>query len=156
MCVVADPPTFIPMFKSADPEHQKFKPVIDWVMAGPGKFVMGGSKYNEELRAIRSILSHLSELEKMGKIIRKPEADVDEEESLVKVIEPDRDFDDPHLVALIRLTGCRLICVRDPRSHKFLLATYLYRSSKDRPKLYTGAKRNSTLLITKNIGACCR
>ena len=156
MCVVADPPTFIPMFKPADPEHQKFKPVLDWVMAGSGKFVMGGSRYTEELRAMKSILSHLSQLEKKGKVIRKREAEVDVEESLVKGIEPAKDFDDPHLVALIRLTGCRLICVRDPRSHKFLLAKYLYHSIGDRPKLYTGAKKNSKLLSARNIASCCR
>lgn len=155
MCIVADPPTFIPMFKSTDPEHLAFSPVKDWIVSGPGKFVMGGSKYREELSAVASVLRFLTELEKRGKVIRRNDAEVDAEEILVKQIEPRADFDDPHLVALVRLTGCRLICVRDVRSHRFLRATMLYRSSKDRPRLYTRAK-NCALLCVENVPKCFR
>ena len=155
MCVVADPPTMIPMFKVTDPEHIEFAPVRDWVLNGKGKFIIGGSKYKTELLAITSILPILKELERRGKIVRRADDEVDAEVAAVKLIEPTNDFDDPHLVALIRLTGCKLICVRDPRSHRFLRSVKLYHTSSDRPKLYTKAK-NITLLCQANIKACCR
>ena len=150
MCIVADPPTLVPMFKVTDPEHLAFAPVRNWVVDGPGKFVIGGTKYKTELMAVASIIAFLKELEKRGKIIRKSDSDVDAEESAVKLIEPTKDFDDPHLVALVRLTGCKLICIRDPRSHRFLRAAKLYRATRDRPRLYTRAK-NASLLTLPNI-----
>ena len=155
MCVVADPPTFVPMFKSSDPDHPAFAAVREWVTAGPGKFVMGGAKYRAELFAVRSVLPFLTELEKRKKIVRRSDAEVDAEELIVKRIEPTEDFDDPHLVALVRLTGCRLICIQDQRSHRFLRATRLYRSAKERPRLYTRAK-NASLLCSDNLAPCCK
>lgn len=155
MCVVADPPTLVPMFKSSDPDHSAFSAVKDWVTNGPGKFVMGGAKYRAELNAVRSVIPFLTELEKRGKIVRRSDVEVDAEELVVKTIEPTKDFDDPHLVALVRLTGCKLICIRDPRSHRFLRATQLYRSTKERPRLYTRAK-NAGLLCNNNLAPCCK
>lgn len=155
MCIVVDPPTFVPMFKPTDPEHAVFSPVRDWVVGGPGKFVMGGAKYKTELMAVRSVLPFLAELERKGKIVRRLDKEVDDDETVVKAIEPAKDFDDPHLVALVRLTGCRLICIRDPRSHRFLRASAFYRSKKDRPRLYTRPK-NNTLLCNQNLAPCCR
>lgn len=143
------------MFKSTDPEHSVFAPVREWVTNGPGKFVLGGGKYRAELLSVRSILPILQELERRGKIIRRMDAEVDADEIEVKKIEPANDFDDPHLVALVRLTGCRLICLRDPRAHKFLRAPCFYRSASDRPKLYTRAK-NATLLCKNNMAPCCK
>ena len=109
--------------------------------------------YKDELNAVKSILGFLAELQRRGKIVRRIDTEVDAEVLVVKAIEPKKDFDDPHLVALVRLTGCKLICVRDPRSHKFLRATNLYRSLRERPRLYTRAK-NSSLLCLKNIPNC--
>jgi hypothetical protein len=143
------------MFKPTDPDHSAFSAVKNWVANGPGKFVMGGAKYRAELIAVRSVLQFLTELEKRGKVVRRSDAEVDAEELIVKTIEPTKDFDDPHLVALVRLTGCKLICIRDPRSHRFLRATRLYRSTKERPRLYTRAK-NAGLLCSNNLAPCCK
>lgn len=155
MCIVVDPPTFVHMLKTDDPEHAQFLPVWDWVSNGPGKFVMGGTKYAHELRAVKSVLRALVELEKRRKIIRKTHEEVDKEEATVKLIESSTDFDDPHLVALVRTSGCRLVCTRDLRSHRFLRSTSMYASPQHRPSLYTRAK-NRNLLCANNIAACCR
>lgn len=155
MCIIADPPTFTPMFKSTDPEHGVFSPVREWVINGPGKFVMGGSTYQRELLAVKSIIPLLGELEKKRKVIRWSEVAVDGDEKTVKEIEPAKNFDDPHLVSLVRLTGCRLICIRDPRAHRYLRSAKFYRALKGRPRLYTRVK-NSALLCTKHIAPCCK
>lgn len=155
MCIVVDPPTFIPMFKTSDPEHAVFWPVKNWIDNGPGKLVIGGTKYKAELSAVKSIIPFIAELERRGKVVRRPDADVDFEEKLVKQIEPALDFDDPHLAALVRLTGCKVICLRDVRAHRFLRRAKLYGSTKKRPKLYTRAK-NANILCQSNLAPCCR
>lgn len=155
MCVVADPPTFVPMFKDHDPEHDQFAPVMEWVANGPGKFIIGGSTYLRELMSVKSVIPFLLELERKRKIVRLSHMVVDTEEVQVKALESSTDFDDPHLVALVRVTGCKIICIRDPRSHKFLRQTKFYGSPKDRPRLYTRLK-NKSLLCPKHIAPCCK
>lgn len=155
MCIIADPPTFISIFKSTDPEYRKFSAVREWVKNGPGKFITGGTTYQKELMGVRSILGLLAELEKQGKVKRSSADLVDKEEALVRVLEPAADFDDPHIVALVRVSGCKLVCIRDPRSHRFLRMAKLYKSTKDRPKLYTREK-NRNLLCNANIAPCCK
>jgi hypothetical protein len=155
MCIVIDPPVFISLFKTDDKEHEKFKPVLDWVINGPGKFVTGGSKYKEELGKISSILSILAELKKKGKMVSVDDLKVNSDVEQIKALEPSKDFDDPHLVALIRLTSCKLVCTRDFRSFRYLRSSKLYASLSLRPKIYT-RKQNSTLLCPKNIARCCK
>lgn len=155
MCVVADPPTFIPMFKDDDPEHGQFAPVMEWITNGPGKFVVGGSTYQRELMSVKSVIPFLTELERKRKVVRLSHEAVDAEELQVKTLESSTDFDDPHLVALVRVTGCKIICIRDLRSHKFLRQTKFYGSPKARPRLYTRSK-NRVLLCSKQIAPCCK
>jgi len=155
MCIVVDPPTLIPIFKQSDPRHSDFAPVRNWVMFGPGKLVLGGTKYKGELSKVSSIIGFIRELEKQRKIVRKNDAEVDRDVAILKNLEPAADFDDPHLVALVRLSGCRIICILDPRAHRFLRKDSFYKATKDRPKLYTRTK-NETLLCKDNIAPCCR
>ena len=155
MCIVVDPPSFIPMFKATDPCHADFKPILEWVTGGPAKFVFGGSQYQAELFAVRSVLPLLLEMEKRGKIVRASSAEVDAEVLVVRDLEPSADFDDPHLVAIVRLTGCRLVCLRDARAHRFVRSSSLYARPNARPKLYTRAAHHR-LLCQDNLAPCCR
>lgn len=150
MCIVVDPPTLIPMFKADDPEHLNFAPVKEWIDTGPGKFVIGGKKFRAELMAVGTMIKLLTEFEKRGKVLRQNDADVDQHELTVRDIEPAKDFDDPHLVALVRVSGARLVCTRDQRSHKYLKESRFYEQTCGRPKIYTKAK-NSSLLCVMNI-----
>lgn len=87
MCVIADPPTFIPIFKASDPEHSQFSPVRNWVTNGPGKFIVGGSTYERELMSVKSVIPFLAELERKRKIVRLSREAVDAEELQVKALE---------------------------------------------------------------------
>lgn len=155
MCIVVDPPLFVPMLKCSDPDHAKYAPVLDWVSRGCGKFVTGGTKYQEQINGVRSVIPLLTEFQRRGKIIRVDRSQVDGAVAILKDIEPSNNFDDPHLVALVRVSGCGLICVNDPRSHKYLRDSRFYASKKARPRLYTRPK-NSNLLCNNNIAPCCR
>lgn len=152
MCIIVDPPLFISIFKSDDSNHEKYKPVLNFIDRVGGKFVIGGSLYEAELKGVASILRHLTEYEKKGKVIKMDKAQTDSDVLVIKTIEPSVNFDDPHLVALVRMSGSKLICVNDPRSHKYLRASKFYNSTKDRPKLYTRPK-NAAILCATNIPA---
>lgn len=154
MAVVVDPPLFIPMFKLTDPNHFEYQDVRKWVEEGGAKFVIGGSQYKKELSKIESVLRIISELEKRRKIYKLNDLEVDEDVKFVKNIEPSVDFDDPHLVSLVRLSFVKIICVNDPRSHKYLKRKEFYGSPKLRPKLYTGS-RNKKLLNKNNLCGVC-
>jgi len=150
MCIVADPPTFVPIFKVDSANHSDFQPIKNWVLRGGGRFVIGGSKYRKELNGLRSVLPLIAELARMNKIIRRPDNEVDAEEAVVKRIVPSSDFDDEHLVALIRLTGCRVVCTSDLRSHKYFKSDALFPNRADRPSIYSEAT-HSHLLCNGNI-----
>ena len=96
----------------------------------------------------------LLELEKKNKIYRVNDNSVDDDVINLKKLEPSTDFDDPHLVALIRLSHAKIICVNDPRSHKFLKRNDFYEKPSLRPKLYTGS-RNKRLLNNSNLSGIC-
>jgi predicted nucleic acid-binding protein len=155
MCVIVDPPLFIAIFKATDIRHSEVAPILQWVLKGGGKFVIGGTMYRRELDAVSSVLRTLAELEKLRKVVRKDNALVDLEVARVKAIEPSVDFDDPHLVALASVSGCRVVCILDNRAHRFLRKPSLYPSLSLRPKLYTRSK-NSNLICSANIVPCCK
>lgn len=153
MCIVVDAPVLVPIFKASDPEHGRFLPVHDWVRSGAGKLVLGGSKYKEELASVSSVLPVLMELERRGRVVRVSDALVDREMMIVTGLESSKDFDDPHLIAIVRVTGCRLVCLRDNRAHRFLVKVKLY-GGRARPRLFTNRKHKH-LLCPANIAACC-
>ena len=155
MCIVSDPPALLAIFKPDHEKHAEFSPVRDWVVDGPGKFVMGGTLYKQELSRLKSLIPLLGELKRKNKIISVEDDVVDKRVVELQDLEPTKDFDDPHLVAISNSTGCKLIGIIDPRAHRFLRRTDFYIRLKDRPSLYTRAK-NSNLLCQKNIVKCCK
>lgn len=111
--------------------------------------------YLKELQGVSSVLSLLAELSRQRKIVRIDSVEVDREVSSVKAIISSKGFDDPHLVALVRITKCKLVCLRDRKAHKYILDKKLYSSPIDVPKLYSRSSHTG-LLKTKNISKCCR
>lgn len=154
MAVIVDPPLFLALFDEKDERHGDFIEVLNWVIKGPAKFVVGGTKYKNEIYNVRSVMPKLAELSRARKIYSINDTVVDAEELRVKRIEPRADFDDPHLVALVCASKVKIICIKDPRAHKFLRRVDFYPDAKLRPKLFTRAK-NRTLLIKDNLKGVC-
>ncbi|MEW9623509.1 hypothetical protein [Rhodanobacter geophilus] len=155
MCIVVDPPLFISIFKSSDPDHYNYSGLRSWIKDGPGKLVLGGSLYKKELSKIESVLNLISNLERSGKTVSFDDSHVDKEMRAVKKINKSKDFDDPHLAALVRTSLCRIVATRDKRSHKHLTDPALYKKPCSKPKIYGGNKNNS-VLCKKNIATCCK
>ena len=154
MCVIIDADVLSRVFSKANVEHHEFEPVLKWIMEGPGRVVYGGTKYREHLLNSPRYLALFTELSRLNKVCAQKTATVDLETEAVLALEADPDFDDPHIVAILRVSGCRLVCTDDKRSHKFLHDAKFYRDRAHRPSIYSSSA-NADLLCRKMIGKCC-
>jgi predicted nucleic acid-binding protein len=159
MCIVIDTNTIVAVFDNRNNEHAKFRPVLDWIISGKGKMVIGGSKYREEVFVkIRKYNRLIKHLQSKRKIVEIPPEEVDREESRIQTLETSPDFDDAHLIALLDVSGCLLICSNDKRAYPFLKKIELYQRRTTRPKIYgspEGSRDNADLLCDANIAPCC-
>ena len=106
-------------------EHQKSKDatgaalVRDWIEAKAGRFVTGGRNYSE-LTNHAWMRRWFLTLGRAGLIKRVSDADVNtEEQRLVKLMVCESD--DPHVIALARKSGARILYSRDQALHQDFL-----------------------------------
>lgn len=153
MCIVIDTNTLSRVFESTDIEHDEFKPVLDWIRHGKGQIVYGGTKYIHEIKSkyLRLFVLYRDQ----RKAISISSLQVDAEEGLVAAKIQHQDFDDQHLVSLLRVSGCRLICSKDKRAFPFFTHKSFFNPAFKRPKIYSG-KRNRQLLNDLNIADICK
>jgi hypothetical protein len=64
---------------------------------------------------------------------------VDTKEKVLKRKFVHRDFNDHHIIAIIIVSRCNLVCSADRKSHPFLRKKELYPKHFKRPKIYSGS-----------------
>jgi hypothetical protein len=69
----------------------------------------------------------------------------------LKEICSDRAFNDEHLVAILDVSGCKLLCTKDIEAMPYIKRKDFYSDQKT-PKIYSGS-RNRNLLNATNIVA---
>jgi hypothetical protein len=155
MCLVIDANTIPRVFDPQNSEHSEFRPVLEWIITGKGKVVYGGTTYYEEVggKHLQRFMGILIELGKRGKTVVLKTSVVDQEQLVVASIIPDKEFDDKHIAAIIRVSGCKVFCSRDKRAIPYLKSSKLFKA-KDKPRFYTSSK-NSNLLTEKYLSDCC-
>lgn len=153
MCVVVDTNCLASVFDCKSENHPQFAPVLEWIIHGKGKLIYGGSKYIGELYKAHKYIKIINELKKKGKAICVEKELVDREQERIEKEITDKDFDDPHLPAIVIVSKCKVICSCDTRSIKFVTLPQLYPKGIDVPKYYT-SKRNIDLLSDKYIHNC--
>lgn len=153
MCIVVDTNVLASVFKTSTANHAQFKPVRDWILDGKGKIVFGGSKYLDEIKG--SYLSFFLQLKKAGKAVFVGTDLVDIEHQKVQQMIVHPDFDDPHLVGLLRVSGCKLICSLDSRAFPFFQHSLFFKPATSKPRIYSKLS-NSNLLCDKYIADLCR
>lgn len=116
--------------------------------------VFGGTHYSKELEMQSKYIPIIAELKRIHKVIVVDKDTVDDLEDKVKEIEPKKDFDDPHLVAIVEISGCRIVCSDDKRADKYIKDERFYNKSK-KPSIYR-TNNHSHLLTSKNIVAICK
>lgn len=154
MCFVLDTNVFGAMFDPSNLNHSNFQPALDWVVNGKGKMVYGGTKYKTEMRAARKYIRFFAALQRAGKIVLLCDADVDKYEIEAAHVESDKDFDDPHLIAIVIVSGCKIICTNDKRAIPYLKKSEFYKGKAKKPKIYQSI-RNISLLSDKYIASVC-
>jgi predicted nucleic acid-binding protein len=155
MCIVIDTNSFASVFDAKSDDHPEFRPVLNWITNGKGKIVYGGTKYRDELRAAQRYLGVFGELARARKVVEIPDVDVDREQERIENLVLHRDFDDPHIVAIVSVSRCKLVCSRDKRAYRFIKDVSLYPKAGMRPKIYSDSN-NSDLLCDHNIADCCK
>ena len=136
---------FVILFKTSDPLHSQFIDVYDWLINKNGVIVYGGTAYKEQLSKVTSVLGVLAELKKSNKIQIVADSAVDDAASYAKSICGSKDFDDEFLVGIVSVSGASVVCVNDPRSHKYIKRKDLYLNNVKRPKIYTGLRTKNLL-----------
>lgn len=152
MCIVIDADTLSCVFIDENNDHHEFSPIQDWIINGKGKMVIGGTKYDRELKAVKKLTKFIVELSRANKVrpVDSKLVDNKEKELIDKVHH--RDFDDQHIVAIVVISGVNLICTNDKRAIPFLTSKLFY-SGRKAPKIYSSSK-NSNLLTNKYCGKC--
>lgn len=145
--ILIDTCTLHCVFGTDSDDHSQFKPVLDFLYNKNGKFVYGGTKYNDELKKAKKYLKFITQLEKAAKVIRCSDNDVDEMMDWVSAQEDDPDFDDSHLIAIVIVSKTPIVCTRDKRAMPFIKKSSLYPKRFKRPKIYASL-RNKKLLET--------
>jgi len=154
MCIVIDANVFGSVFCDKACDHAEYKPVKDWVTEGKGFIVYGGTKYNNELRRATQYLGIFVELRKKGRVKKITDDLVDQHQAEVEAVVRSGDFDDGHLVAIFRVSGCRLLCSNDARLDTYIKNRLLYLRKQRPPSIYRG-KKHRRLLCDKNIVPLC-
>ncbi len=154
MCLVLDANVFGAFFDPTNAAHDDLKPALEWVVYGKGRLVYGGTKYKSEMRAAGKYLKLFANLQRAGKIVSICDKSVDTHEAKITGLEKDSDFDDPHLIAIVVSSGCKIVCTNDKRALPYLKKAALYQGIVKRPKIYQ-SKRNAALLADENIAEVC-
>lgn len=137
MCIVVDVGALPPVFDEGNQEHAAFAPVKEWILKGQGKLVYGGSTYLRELKTMHRYVSIVNDLKDMRKVCVISSAKVDQREQQLKHIKPCGDFNDHHVMAILSVSGCRLVCSSNT-SHviKGLEDARFFPVQRRRPRLY--------------------
>lgn len=150
MCVVVDANVFSSLFRPDSCNHAEFAPVLNWITAGPGFLVYGGTKYYNELRNAKRYLAIIIELKKKGKAKEVDRALVDQHEKTVKHLVGHDRCDDFHIIAIFRVSGCVLFCSNDMRADCYIKNRHLYQKGQHPPSIYRN-KSHRTLLNPDSI-----
>ena len=141
MRMVIDINVLSTVFNQSDRKHEEFKPVLRCIKNRRGKVVYGGKKYMEELSKASK---YLKIMRLLGEVI-DDEKSVDDKEEEIKILVGDNSFNDSHIIAIVIVGKCSIICSKDKRAHGFFRARGLYPRSFKRPKIYRGLGAFSVL-----------
>ncbi len=114
MCVIIDASIASHVF--AVPCEADFQPLWDWIEIKDGKVVYGG-ELHKELKRLEKTRRRLIQLWRAGKALQMPDKEVCQKERAVVASGQCRS-DDPHVIALARVSGARVLCTNDRNLEK--------------------------------------
>lgn len=155
MCIVIDTNALSKVFKSTDAKHAQYKPILEWIISGRGMLVIGGSTYHNEIFITSNWFTKIFRLlRQSGKVITIDYKKVDAQEKKLKTTLIHKNFDDPHILALLGISRCGIVCTGDDRSFPFIQNKQLYPKGVIPPAIYHRLG-NKKLLCDSYISSCC-
>lgn len=145
MCIVIDINSLPSVFNSNCATHSEFAPVRDWINSKKGFLVYGGSKYKKELKKTFRYFRLVRKLKDAGKAIPISDSLVDKSEDNISEKVSGTGCDDQHIVSLLGVSYCPLLCSVDLRSFKYIKDRTLYPKGMSQVRIYSSS-RNKNLL----------
>lgn len=129
--------------------YSEFEPLHEWLYHENGtKIVYGGTTNIKEIDHLAKYKGYLLELKKISKFIQIDSKLVDKESERIRNIVNKKDFDDPHIVALLAVSGCIIFASHDQRSDKYVKRKDLY--PKHTPKRVIYRRKQHAVLLTED------
>ena len=143
--IVIDINSLSSIFDPNNSDYEEFYYVLDWVLRQKNAcFIYGGTKYKNELRKMINYLKIMSEFKKIGKCVEINSLLIDNDELRLKNICSDTEFDDEHIVAILNISGCKLVCTHDKKAMPYIKRKDFYFDKKSR-KIYSSSKNRNLL-----------
>ena len=155
MCLIIDTCCVPSVFNAQSKEHAEFIPVLHWVTIGKGRMIYGGTRFNAELARLPKYFPIIKQLSKQRRAIEIQSPTIDKLEKQLEAQVSNPDFDDAHLVALVTISKCRVVCTKDQRFHPYLQDFHLYPKKQKPPKIYSAAS-HVKLCCDKHLVAICK
>ncbi len=153
MCLVIDACSFHSVFSLDPTRSARFKPIVRWLEFGKGKLIYGGTKYAKEICGSNA-LKILAELDRRGRLVRFENSRVDKLATKMKAQEPSKKFNDEHLVALVALSKCCVVCTDEEEAIPFLKRADFYPKKVSPPSIYRNENHAHMCCNANVIGAC--
>jgi hypothetical protein len=147
--------------------YSDFQPVRDWIENNNCKIIYGGTDYKNHLNNHKRFLGHLTEQDRKGKTKHLNDDEVDRVTDTLKGNYTRADFDDHHIVAIVLISRCKIVCSLDIGLKNLIDECYgsgrttikrqLRIGDLRKPKIYRGRGSASTLrrrTSSDNCGPC--
>lgn len=112
MCIIIDTNRIAEVVSRSDDAM----PVLEWLKRPSSHIAVGGTKLAVEYKKVASFLSLITTLDRAGRVRRYDGARVDREEAALLEAGSLRS-DDPHIIALAKVSGARLLYSDDRALH---------------------------------------
>jgi hypothetical protein len=146
--IILDTNSFSSVFDSADSDYSEFCFILQWVVKQEHAcFVYGGTKYKSEIKKMVKYLRLINELRKTGKVVEINGNMIDNYAVHLKEICTDKAFNDEHLVAILDVSGCKLLCTKDIEAMPYIKQKRFYSDQKT-PQIYSGSRNRNLLNAT--------
>jgi vacuolar-type H+-ATPase subunit E/Vma4 len=113
-----------------------FAPVMQAILDNKATLVLGGCTQREEYTKLATVWRFIIALDRAGKAKKCLDSEVDRFEKALKE-NGSLKSDDPHILALARVSGARLLCSRDKNLHIDFTSTQILDAPKG--KVYQNA-----------------
>lgn len=149
MTIVVDVNSFPCVFDPANELHAEFSPVGEWIHRREGFLLYGGKTFKDELIKSHHRARLVRLMKDAGMAIEIREDLVDAAEAKVKTALAETTCDDPHVIALLMVSRCPLLCSQDKRSFPFVKDKSNYPKGTPKVRIYTGIRNIKLLKPTR-------